>query len=97
MAVLTWVFIELGEILDFITSFESISALISSLSIGTLIQLVIEAIRNSFLAIAWPMYWMSDIRSNYIWIWFIVAYAAYWAGTTLATRQFAGQDEESDS
>lgn len=97
VAVLTWVFIELGEILDFITSFESISALISSLSIGTLIQLVIEAIKNSFLAIAWPMYWLSDIRSDYIWIWFIVAYAAYWAGTTLATRQFAGQDEESDS
>ena len=97
VAVLTWVFLELGEILDFITSFESIDALINSLSIGTLFQLAIEAIQNSFLAIAWPMYWLSDIQSNFIWIWFLVAYGAYWAGTTLAMRQFAHKAQQNDS
>lgn len=97
VAVLTWLFVELGEILDFITSFESIDALINSLSVGTLVNLVIEAIKNSFLAIAWPVYWLSDIRSDYIWIWFIVAYAAYWAGTTLATRQFSNKDRQDET
>lgn len=96
VAVLTWLFVELGEILDFITSFESIDALINSLSFGTLVNLVIEAIKNSFLAIAWPVYWLSDIRSDHIWIWFIVAYGAYWAGTSLATRQFSNKDPQDE-
>jgi predicted tellurium resistance membrane protein TerC len=97
VAVLTWVFIELGEILDFITSFDSIDALIASLSVGTLINMVIEAIKNSFLAIAWPVYWLTDIRSNHAWIWLVVAYTAYWAGSTLAVRQFADRGQDSDS
>lgn len=97
VAVLTWVFIELGEILDFITSFESFDALIQSLSVGTLINMFIEAIKNSFLAIAWPVYWLTDIPSNHIWIWFIVAYGAYWLGSTLAARQFARRGGADDS
>ena len=97
VAVLTWTFIELGEIVDFITSFDSIDALIASLSVGTLINMIIEAIKNSFLAIAWPVYWLTDIRSDYVWIWFIAAYAGYWAGSTLAARQFAVRGQESDS
>jgi len=94
VAVLTWVFVELNEILDFIRSFDSIDALIASLSIGTLVNLIIEAIKNSILAIAWPVYWLSDIRGDHVWIWFIVAYGGYWAGSTLAARQFRGRDRE---
>ena len=86
----------MGEILDFITSFDSIDALIASLSVGTLVNMVFEAIKNSFLAIAWPVYWLTDIRSNHAWIWLVVAYAAYWAGSTLAARQFAESKQESD-
>lgn len=96
VAVLTWVFVELGEILDFITSFDGFDAFINSLTIGTLVQLFVEAIKNSFLAIAWPVYWLSDIQSDYIWIWFIMAYAAYWAGSTLAARQFANRERDED-
>ena len=98
VAVLTWLFLELGEILDFITSFDGFSDLANSFSVNMLVGLFIEAIRNSFLALAWPVYWLSDIRGDYIWIWFILAYAGYWLGSQLALRQWrarrAGENPE---
>jgi hypothetical protein len=88
VAVLTWLFVELREILEFITSFDGIAGLIDNFSFDMLIRLFIEAIKNTFLALAWPVYWLSDIPGEYIWAWFIVAYAGYWAGSKLALRQW---------
>lgn len=86
VAVLTWFVIEFAEIRDFIAGFGSFSAFISQLSIGTLIELFIGALINSFMALAWPMYWLSDIQSQHVWIWFLVAYGGYWAGSNLAMK-----------
>lgn len=95
VAVLTWLFVELREILDFITSFDGISGLMENFSVSMLVNLFIEAIKNSFLALAWPVYWLSDIPGEYIWAWFIIAYAGYWAGSKLALRQWqAGRPEQ---
>jgi hypothetical protein len=41
------------------------------------------------VAIAWPGYWLSSIDSQYVWLWFVAAYAGYWAGARLALRRFA--------
>lgn len=96
VAVLTWLFVELREILDFITSFDGISGLVENFSVSMLVNLFIEAIKNSFLALAWPVYWLSDIPGEYIWAWFMIAYAGYWAGSKLALRQWqAGRVERS--
>ena len=46
-----------------------------------------EYIKKILQAIAWPIYWLSDIRSDYIWTWFVAAYAGYWAGTRFALHQ----------
>ena len=97
VAVLTWLFVELQEILDFITSFGGISELVNSFSFDMLIRLFIEAIKNSFLALAWPVYWLSDIPGEYIWAWFIIAYSGYWAGSKLALRQWQASREERSS
>lgn len=86
VAVLTWVLIELREVYDLIAGFESFSVFLGHLSVGMLIELLVGALLNSFMALAWPMYWISDIQSSYIWIWFIVAYAGYWAGSNLALK-----------
>ena len=88
VAVLTWLFVELGEILDFITSFDGLSGLVDNFSIDMLVGLFISAIMNSFLALAWPVYWLSDIPGEYIWAWFLIAYAGYWIGSQLALRQW---------
>lgn len=88
VAVLTWLFVELNEILEFITSFDGVSGLMENFSISMLINLFIEAIKNSFLALAWPIYWLSDIPGDYIWAWFLIAYAGYWVGSQLALRHW---------
>jgi hypothetical protein len=86
--------VELGEIRDFFQQFESIGALISSLSIGLFIGLIIDGLMNFIVAITWPAYWISSIGSGHIWIWFAVAYAGYWAGVRIALHQVNSRDQE---
>ena len=57
-----------------------------------LIGLLVEALRNFILAIAWPAYWLSSIHTGHAWLWFLAAYAGYWAGARLALRRFARPD-----
>lgn len=95
VAMLTYIVVEVGEILDFLAGFDGIAAFIDSISINMLVGLIIEAVKNSIIAIAWPAYWLTDIRSNHIWIWFVVAYAGYWLGSSLATRNFRESGKES--
>jgi hypothetical protein len=97
VGLLTYGVVELKELRDFFLGFESLSALFAQFGLNMLIGLLVEALKNFIVAIAWPAYWLSDIRSDHIWIWFLVAYAAYWAGAKLALRHFvtgqAGPDD----
>jgi len=87
VALLTYAVVELGEIRDFFTQFDGLSSLISDITVGLFIGFFIKACINFIVAIAWPAYWLSDIRSDYIWIWFVAAYAGYWAGIRFALHQ----------
>jgi uncharacterized membrane protein YqjE len=87
VGLLTYAVVELGEIRDFITQFDGLSSLISDITLDLFIGFFINSITNFIVAIAWPVYWLSDIRSDYIWIWFLAAYAGYWAGTRFALHQ----------
>jgi hypothetical protein len=93
VGLLTYVVVELGEIRDFFMQFESIGALISSLSIDLFIGLIIDGLMNFMVALAWPVYWISSIGGGRIWIWFGIAYAGYWAGVRIALHQVTGRDE----
>lgn len=101
VAFLTWLVIEGRDLWDLISSFDGFGAFIASLSIGMLVDVVIEALVNTFLAIAWPVYWMQDFRGEHLWAWFAAAYAGYWAGSQLAIRRFRAQramlDGENDA
>jgi hypothetical protein len=88
VAFLTLLIIEGRELWDFFTSFPGIMAFFEQLSLNMLIGLFVEAIKNSFLAIAWPVYWMSDFRGGSLWLWFLAAYAGYWGGSSVALRQY---------
>lgn len=94
VALLTYLVVELGEILDFFLQFESISAFFTGISLGLIIDLVIDAFMNFIVAIAWPWYWIGDIAGPYIWLWFAVAYGGYWGGTRLALRRHIDKGEE---
>ena len=88
VGLLTYLVVELGEISDFITGFDGFLSFFSNISLGLFIGLFIDSIVNFVVAIAWPAYWLSDINSDYIWMWFVAAYAGYWAGTRFALSRF---------
>jgi hypothetical protein len=92
VGLLTYAVVELGEIRDFFASFGGLSSLISDISLDLFIGLFIDSLKNFIVAIAWPVYWMSDIRSDYIWIWFVVAYVSYWGGSRYALHQAGRSD-----
>jgi len=87
VGLLTYAVVELGEIRDFITQFDGLLSLVSDITLEMFIGFFINSIMNFVVAIAWPAYWLSDIRSDYIWIWFLAAYAGYWAGIRFALHQ----------
>jgi hypothetical protein len=84
VGLLTYALVEIAEVRDFILQFGGIVELIKSLSFDLIINLFVGAIKNFVVAIAWPVYWLDEIQSEYIWVWFVVAYGAYWAGSRLA-------------
>lgn len=47
---------------------------------GLIISIIIEALINFISAMVWPLYWMKRIDTDQTRVWFIVAYAGYWAG-----------------
>jgi len=87
VGLLTYAVVELGELRDFFVQFESFASLLSQMGFDMLINLIIDAVMNFVVAIAWPAYWLSEIHGEYIWVWFIVAYAAYWTGAKLALQR----------
>lgn len=91
VGLLTYAVVEFGELRDFFLSFESLAALLAQFGFDMLINLIVDAVKNFVIAIAWPVYWMSAIAMNEVWIWFGAAYAGYWAGVKLALRRF-GED-----
>lgn len=84
VGVLTYLFVELGEIRDFFAQFGGFSDLFSRLSLDLLVRLFIDSIMNFVVAIAWPVYWIGDFAGKYIWLWLVVAYSSYWAGARMA-------------
>jgi hypothetical protein len=89
VAVLTLLWIELREIIDFISGFEGFGTLAGLLSIGTLINLFIETLMITLAALLWPLYWLGSIESD-AWLWILTAYAGYWFGSSLALRHYRG-------
>ena len=88
VGLLTYAVVEVGELIDFFTSFESFAALLEQFGFNMFVNLLVEAVMNFVVAIAWPVYWMSEFSMNNIWIWFGVAYLGYWAGVKLAVHRF---------
>jgi len=87
VGLLTYAVVELIEVRDFIMNLGGILEFIRNISIGVLVELFVGAIKNFVAAIAWPWYWLQEIRSDHIWIWFGVAYGGYWAGGRMALRK----------
>lgn len=88
VGVLTYLVVEVGEIRDFFLRFNGIMDFLSRISVDALIGLIINAFMNFIVAFIWPMYWLSNIQTHYIWIWFLVAYGSYWLAARMALQRF---------
>lgn len=87
IAFMTYAVIELGEVRDFVANLGGFFQMLSNISLDLIIRLLIDSFMNFFWAMAWPAYWLSEISSSHIWIWFLLAYAGYWAGTRYALHR----------
>lgn len=94
VGVFTYLVVELGEIRDFLAQFSGFGNLLSRLSVDLLVGLFIDSIMNFIVAVTWPVYWLGTVAGEYIWMWFIVAYLAYWAGARLALHRAGAADAD---
>jgi hypothetical protein len=94
VGLLTYAVVELGDLRDFLLGFESVWMLISGFGVQMLVDLLVNALQNFVLAIAWPAYWMSELQSGRIWLWLLAAYAGYWAGARLALQRFRPESHQ---
>ncbi len=89
MALITYFYIEIGEIFDFIGKlFQlNLSQLLSQVSINLLVDMLINAIRNLVDAFVWFNYWDGKIVMKNGWYWLIAAYIGYLLGAQIAKRE----------
>lgn len=87
IAVLTLLWVEGKEVLDFLADHSSLSQLFQADIVGRVINLMIDAIMNAVMAFAWPAYWLAEIHSRHVWVWFLAAWLGYLAGKQLAEWQ----------
>lgn len=84
VALMTFGVIEAGEIFGFFADLRANLGRLAELSIGLLVEVFIDQLKNFVSALAWPWYWMNEIRTGDIWLWFLAAYAGYWLGARAA-------------
>lgn len=87
IAFLTYVYIEVLEIIDFVQNGELV------ISFGALIEFFIESFMNFIMAIAWPAYWLANLPIKHFWIWFVVAIIAHSLGNSIANQVFKSRQQ----
>ena len=84
VAFFTYIVVEVREIITTIINFGGFIEFLKQLDFGLVIEMFINAIMNFVVAIAWPWYWLKQIDSEQVWVWFVVAYLGYRAGLRAA-------------
>ncbi len=84
VAFFTYIVVEVREIITMIINFGGFIDFLKQLDLSLVINMLIEALTNFITAMIWPMYWLRQIDTDHTWIWFVVAYAGYWAGLRAA-------------
>ncbi|MBT8051089.1 MAG: hypothetical protein KJO70_07815 [Gammaproteobacteria bacterium] len=96
VALLTLVHIELGEIADFLGDFGGLETLAGLISINTLVNIFVETLQNTLMALIWPFYWLDSQGMDHAWLWLALAYAGYWSGLKLAEQRLVVHGQSSE-
>ncbi len=83
----TYALVEWNEITDLLGN---LGRVFTKFSPGIFINFFIESITNFIIAVTWPIYWMNEVSSDWIWMWLVLAYGGYWAGMKLAQQPVIG-------
>ena len=86
VAFFTYIVVEVIEIIDMIANFGGFFDFIKQLNFDVIIHMFVQALMNFVTAIAWPAYWLNRIDTDQVWVWFLMAYAGYWAGLKLVEK-----------
>ena len=86
VSLLTFIYIELEQVFQFLLTVTGIQSFIDLLTIGTLINMIVESFINMITALLWFGYWpdIFDIGNGFIWI--LSSYGGYQLGAHLAQR-----------
>ncbi len=84
VAFYTYTVVEVTEIADMVMNVGGIISFLQQLDLGVIIGIFIEALINFIKAMVWPVYWMSAIDSERIWLWLVITYLGYWQGMRVA-------------
>lgn len=80
----TYLVIEFFEIIGMIRNLGGFFEFLKQFGVDVMVQMLISALTNFIAALVWPLYWLRRIDTDQPWVWFVVAYAGYWAGLKLA-------------
>jgi hypothetical protein len=89
MALLTYAYIEILEVFQFIGKLVdlTIAKILSNLGFDILIAFLINSIMNLVSAFIWFIFWPQEIGMSDGWIWLIAAYLGYLAGGKMARER----------
>jgi len=86
IAMLTFVVIELLQIVNFLLSVTSWKDITALFSIKAFIAMFIDSIMNMLKAAVWFIYWPNKISSGNFLIWILIAYLGYRLGAMFAKK-----------
>lgn len=87
MAFITFSYIEVLEVFNFVQALESWRQILDYLNFNTLVDVFIQSIKNMIAAFVWFTYWPKQIIMSNGWIWLGLAYGGYHVGRTVASWQ----------
>lgn len=83
-AFVTFIAIEISEIVGFVVNFESIAGIFRDGILSLIISFFVERFMNIVTAFLWFTWWPEGDSSMFVWIG--AAYAGYWSGVTIAGK-----------
>ena len=94
IALLTFIIIELTQVVNFLFSITGWQDIIALFSFDTLIAMIIDSITNMIQAVIWFSYWPSKFNTENFVVWILIAYTSYRFAEKFAMRYTIYQREQ---
>ena len=86
IALLTFIMIELTQVVNFLFSITGWQDIVALFSIDTLIAMIVDSITNMIQAVIWFSYWSDKINTENFIVWIFITYISYRFAAKYAMR-----------